>query len=184
METETTYTKNLELNWEEILDEVARFIYRITRDKELTKDLVHDVFLKVYERLSQLKESEKLVGWMYTIARNAITDHFRRTAKKISRAELDWDSDPPGLNECVTSCVTEMMTTLPPSFRQAIELTEFKRLSQVELANVLGISYSGAKSRVQRARQLLRLKLENTCHLDFDAYGNVLNCENPATCEC
>ncbi len=77
-----------------------------------------------------------------------------------------------------------MLLTLPEKYREAIELTEFKNLSQLDLAHKLDISYSGAKSRVQRARQLLKEKMEEQYKIKMDAYGNVLVCENRGACNC
>jgi RNA polymerase sigma-70 factor, ECF subfamily len=55
---------------------------------------------------------------------------------------------------------------------------------QKELAVRLGISYSGVKSRVQRARQMLKEKMEALYHIKTDGYGNVLVCEDRVPCGC
>jgi RNA polymerase sigma-70 factor, ECF subfamily len=79
-----------------------------------------------------------------------------------------------------------MVYALPDPYRDAIVLTEFDGLSQKELAGRLGISVSGAKSRVQRGRALLKRQLLDCCQFEFDR-GSVIDC-NPrqnSTCpEC
>jgi len=161
-----------------------RFVLRYTKDKSLAEDIVHDVFLKVHEKLPQLREKDKISGWIFRIAKNAITDYYRSKAKKISVAELDWDDDGVTLNDCVSLCLREMITTLPDKYREALELAELKEMSQLELSQKLNISYSGAKSRVQRARQMLRAKMDNAYRIQFDHYGNAMVCENPLPCGC
>jgi RNA polymerase sigma-70 factor (ECF subfamily) len=97
---------------------------------------------------------------------------------------MDWEAESQPLNDCVVGCLQDMMATLPDKYRQALELTELKNHSQIELAQRLNISYSGAKSRVQRARQMLKEKMEETYLIRFDAYGNVIVCEDRAPCSC
>ncbi|RDZ06409.1 hypothetical protein C3744_28710 [Priestia megaterium] len=60
-------------------------------------------------------------------------------------------------------------------YLEALELYEFQRLSQKELSEKLGISYSGAKSRVQRGRKKLKHLLEGCCHIESDRYGNIVD---------
>ena len=77
-----------------------------------------------------------------------------------------------------------MLTTLPAKYREALELIELENLSQLDLAKRLNISYSGAKSRVQRARQMLKEKMDESYNIQLDKYGNVLVCENKTPCSC
>ncbi len=170
--------------WSKTQYELKSFVYRRVKDKALADDIVQDVFLKVHTKLGQLKDTEKITGWIYQITRNAITDHFRSKSKIISAMDLDWESDHQRLNDCVSTCLQEMLLTLPEKYREALELTELKNLSQTELAQRLDISYSGAKSRVQRARQMLKEKMDESYRIKMDSYGNVIVCENRVPCNC
>jgi RNA polymerase sigma-70 factor (ECF subfamily) len=70
-------------------------------------------------------------------------------------------------------------------YRDAIIATEYDGLSQVELAQRLGLSVSAAKSRVQRARAMVRETIERCCHFDVDHYGTVVDyTPRIETCEC
>jgi RNA polymerase sigma-70 factor (ECF subfamily) len=172
------------ISWSKTQHELKAFVFRRVKDKALTDDIVQDVFLKVHAKLEQLNDMEKISGWIYQITRNMITDYFRNKSKMISSHDLDWESDHQKLNDCVSSCLQEMLLTLPEKYREALELTEMKNLSQIELAQKLNISYSGAKSRVQRARQMLKEKMEETYRIKMDSYGNVIVCENRVPCGC
>ncbi len=164
--------------------ELKTFVYRKVKDKALAEDIVQDVFLKVHAKLGQLKDNEKVSGWIYQITRNTITDYYRSKSKSLSSQDLDWDSDHQTLNDCVSGCLHEMLLTLPEKYREALELTELKNLSQTDLALKLNISYSGAKSRVQRARQMLKEKMDESYRIKMDSYGNVMVCENRLPCNC
>ena len=76
-----------------------------------------------------------------------------------------------------------MMNNLPPEYCEALCLTELEGLSQKDYAEKIGISYSGAKSRVQRARKILKDMLMNCCHYEFDKYGTVIGI-HPVECCC
>jgi RNA polymerase sigma-70 factor (ECF subfamily) len=170
--------------WNQTQDKLKSFVFRYTKDKASAEDIVQDVFLKVHSRLGQLKESEKLAGWIFQIARNTITDYFRLKNKTINSSDVDWETESKPLNDCVSGCLRDMMTTLPDKYKTALELTEIKNVSQLELAKQLNISYSGAKSRVQRARQMLKEKMDEAYLIKFDSYGNVIVCEDKIPCCC
>jgi RNA polymerase sigma-70 factor (ECF subfamily) len=172
------------LAWNKTQQELRNFVFRKVKDKALADDIVQEVFLKVHAKLGQLKDTEKVSGWIYQITRNTITDYYRSKSKNISPQDLDWESEHQMLNDCVSTCLEEMLLTLPEKYREALELTELKNLSQTELAQKLNISYSGAKSRVQRARQMLKEKMDESYRIKMDSYGNVIVCENRVPCNC
>jgi RNA polymerase sigma-70 factor, ECF subfamily len=162
--------------------ELKGFVYKRVKDRSLTEDIVHDVFLKVQSKIGQLHEQDKLTSWIYQITKNAITDHYRKQSRTLNTTDLDWENDVPNFNDCVTRCLQNMMTTLPDKYREALQLADVDNLPQLELAKQLGISYSGAKSRVQRARQMLKEKVDETLIVKLDSYGNVIVCENRSKC--
>lgn len=172
------------LIWNQTRDRLLGFVLRYTRDKALAEDIVQDVFLKVHDKLPQLRQSDRLTGWIFRIAKNTMTDYFRHRRKVLHIEDLDWDSDGITLNDCVSRCMDEMLKTLPAKYRQALELAELSEVSQKTLAEELNLSYSGAKSRVQRARQMLKERMYEAYHIQFDRYGNALECGNRLPCGC
>jgi RNA polymerase sigma-70 factor (ECF subfamily) len=83
-----------------------------------------------------------------------------------------------------------MLNCLPEKYRQALLLTEYRGMTQQEVAEHLGISLSGAKSRVQRAREKLKEELLNCCHFEFDRLGKIMSyhpkcaaCASSASCQ-
>jgi RNA polymerase sigma-70 factor (ECF subfamily) len=77
-----------------------------------------------------------------------------------------------------------MIYSLPEPYRDAVVLTELEGLTQRELANRLGISLSGAKSRVQRGRAQLKQMLDECCTFEFDRRGKVIDCTPRAKTGC
>jgi RNA polymerase sigma-70 factor (ECF subfamily) len=170
------------LNWNNVQSELKGFVYKRVKDKALAEDIVHDVFLKVQEKIHQVKESDKIFGWIYQITRNTITDHYRKTSRKINAKEIDWESSPPNFNDCVTNTINELIPTLPDKYRIPLEMTELQNLSQHEVAEKLKLNYTTAKARVQRARRMLRQKMEEILVVKTDGYGNVILCKNRRAC--
>src|SRR5262252_2378026 len=79
-------------------------------------------------------------------------------------------------------CIRAMVLSLPAQDRQALILTEYQGLTQKELAQRLGLSLSGAKSRVQRAREKLKQQLLACCHFELDRRGHIIDYQPRCVC--
>ena len=162
------------------------FILQRVSDPSAADDILQNVFLKIHSRADTLRDETKLESWIFQITRNEIADHYRtrfsshEAAKASEPVEMPSEED---VMEKFSAGVREMIDQLPDQYRDALLLTEFEGLSQQELADRLGLSLSGAKSRVQRARQLLKDLLMQCCHIEFDRYGTILD-YHPRDCSC
>lgn len=74
----------------------------------------------------------------------------------------------------IISRLKPIIDHLPEKYKQAITMTEFGSLTRQEMAENLGLSLSGAKARVQRARAKLKGMLLTCCHFEFDRLGNII----------
>jgi RNA polymerase sigma-70 factor, ECF subfamily len=155
------------------------FIRGRVEDEDTAEDILQDVFIRIHAHIHELRDENHLEGWMYSIARRAIIDHYR--SRKVTGELLEDlpDEDPrreeePDAAMELAGSLREMVEALPEPYREALLLTEFGNLTQVEMAEKLGISLSGAKSRVQRGRQKIKDLLMQCCHFEFDRYGRVV----------
>ncbi|WP_220210223.1 RNA polymerase sigma factor SigZ [Reticulibacter mediterranei] len=185
-----------EQTWEAFHVPLYQFIRRRVSDEATAEDLLQDVFLKIHQYSSSLKDARRLESWIYQIARNLIIDHYRSHRHLMTSLDaeeaLDLPEDLPD-DDIVSEllpCVRAMVLALPEQDRQALILTEYQGLTQKELGERLGLSFSGAKSRVQRAREKLKQELLACCHFELDRRGHILNyqprcdcCEQPACCD-
>ncbi len=169
----------LESIWDTFHARLRRFILKRISDEATADDILQDVFFKIHIRMSSLQDSDRLEAWLYQIARHAIIDHYRRPDRLIQIDETlpapEPESAEPDAAGEIAASLREMAESLPEPYREALLLTEFGGLSQQQLADRLGISLSGAKSRVQRARQKIRDDLLACCHFEFDHYGRVVD---------
>ncbi|WP_106794170.1 RNA polymerase sigma factor SigZ [Aquimarina sp. Aq78] len=162
--------------WNDMNDRLINFVNGKVNDSEITKDIVQDVFLKVFTKFDTLKNKEKLVSWIYQITRNEIISHFRKI--KYNRTSKDFETSETS-NETLTSelidCLSPFINSLPEKYKQAIVLADIENVSQKDIAERLNISYSGAKSRVQRGREMLKETYEECCTISTDVYGSVID---------
>ena len=80
-------------------------------------------------------------------------------------------------------CLLPLLDELPEPYREALRLTEFDGVTQREVASRLGLSLPGAKSRVQRARKMLREILLKCCQVELDRRGGVVDYEAREGCD-
>ncbi len=176
----------LEHIWHEFADKRGQFIRSRVSDPATAQDILQDVLVKIQKRLGQLQDPAKLQGWIYLIARNAIIDHDR-TRKATVEVPESLPAEPAAHDsevEDLKAAFRRMIYSLPEPYREPVVLTEFDGLTQQELADRLGISLSGAKSRVQRGRAQLKQMLDECCTFDFDRRGKVIGCEPRAKAGC
>ena len=174
----------ISITWDHLYGELVTFVEQRVKDKPTAEDIVQDVFIKVHTKSSQLKAADKIIGWIYQITRNAVADHFRQSSKNVEPINIDWESNYHEFNDCVAHCLKSLMDALPDEYRIPLALTELENQSQYQVAQALNISYSGARSRVQRARKMLKQKLDELYYIKTDSYGNIIVCKDRVPCCC
>jgi RNA polymerase sigma-70 factor (ECF subfamily) len=185
----TTATAVVEpVGWSEVRERLGRFITTRISDAADAEDLLQDVMERAFARLPQLHRIDRLHAWLYNIARNAIVDHYRRAARTPAYSGIDVTqlaAEEPVNNDVadLLSCLEPMLNGLDENDREALLLADRDGLSQKDLSERLGLSYSGAKSRVQRARRKLLDRFEACCALERDSRGAVVDM-TPRTSDC
>lgn len=172
--------------WREFSGKLRQFIRGRVSDDATADDILQDIFLKIQTRLGQLEDGSKLQSWIFLMARNAVIDHYRQRKQTVEVPEtlvVENQADDPDL-EGLKRAFRRMIDSMPEPYREALVLTEFEGLTQKELAERLGISLSGAKSRVQRGREQLKTMLHDCCTFEFDRRGRVIDCAPRADAGC
>lgn len=172
-----TYLSIAEI-WEKHSAKLKAFICNKVNGDDSCYDILHDVFLKISEKEESIKWIEKPFSYVTRVAQNAVIDYYRSQKKAMQPLAADYDPPEEQLSEIQLAdcCLLPYIKALPPKYREALILTELKGLSQKQVAETLGISYTGAKSRVQRARRMLKDAILGCCPYQFDKYGNIIGC--------
>jgi len=162
--------------WAAFADRLRRFIARRVRDSADAEDVLQEVFAKIHAGLSTLDRNEKLESWLFQITRHAIIDHIRRrrTSAPVEREPAE-PAPPSDLTPEVASWLEPMMSLIPKDDREVLKLADLQGVAQKDVAARLGLSPSGARSRVQRARARLRKELLACCHIELDRRGTPID---------
>jgi RNA polymerase sigma-70 factor (ECF subfamily) len=186
----TTMTAEVPLDLEHVWAEVGAamegFVRRRVSDPHQADDVVAEVMLRIHQHLASLDDGERVTAWVFRIARNAITDHYRRTGRRreVLAAEPEpsadlsadaWLDDQTETVAELASCVRPLVEALPTDYRRALELTDFDGHSQADAARIEGISVSGMKSRVQRGRRQFATLVKQCCDVTTDSRGELVD---------
>ncbi|MGO9566261.1 MAG: RNA polymerase sigma factor [Desulfomonilaceae bacterium] len=177
------------MNFWEIYDQyyfrVKRVIRGIVRDEWLADDLTQETFVRVQDRLGDLRDPAKLSSWIFRIAYNLCQDHFREVGKSVIIGGADeQDMEIPEEDSVqkefeqhqMSQCVQIEIDRLPESLRTVLFLSDVMEFSHREIAEVVGITVENVKVRLHRARKRLKELLEQKCTFETDE-RNVLVCE-------
>lgn len=156
---------------------VAAFLFRMTGDRNVATDLAQDVFVRLYQSRRGYRPSGKFSSYLFAIASNLARNHLRWKARHPA-VSLDATDGETGVSvvEAVDSALTpdeaavgvekaraiqQAFLCLPADLREAMTLFLHEDMSHAEIAKLLGCSKKAVETRVYRARQLLRARLEN-----------------------
>lgn len=180
-------SEEIRLLWESLNGDLRSFIFSRVKNDADTDDILQEVFIKIHENISGLKDSSKIRSWIYQITRNLIIDKYRKDKQEVETTEiiktLPVSSASTRFMYIAINDMIKMMDQLPPEYCEALCMTELEGMSQKEYAELKRISYSGARSRVQRARAILKDMLLQCCHYQFDRYGTIYHIQ-PKCCCC
>ena len=170
--------------WTDIHGPIRRFIRNRVGDEHVADDLAQEVMLKAQTHLRNAPAEDRLAAWLFQIARNTVIDYYRspRSRGPVTLDQVEEPTSPSAAAEAdvtteLAACLRPMVQRLPQPYREAVQLTEFEGLTQQAVAERLGISLSGAKSRVQRGREKLKALLLDCCKIDVGRGGLVVDCE-------
>jgi RNA polymerase sigma-70 factor, ECF subfamily len=188
---------NMRCAYRELESRLRPFVARRVSAHTEVDDVMQDVFLRMQRCLADLRDEERFGPWVYQVARSAIAEHRRSrarhplaTGEPPDIAEPQPESDEGAVAREVSTYLVPFIAMLPSPYREALTLTELEGVTQKTAAEMMDVSLSGMKSRVQRGREKLRGLLEDCCEIALDARGRVIACElrpdgkQPPACCC
>jgi RNA polymerase sigma-70 factor (ECF subfamily) len=170
--------------WDKHKQALFAFIYSQTKDKELTKDLMQETFIRFHRQYESLLNKGKIKSWLFAVSRNLVMDHHRLKNREGKQNLMFDDNSKQNENERMMGCMISFIEKLPAKYKEVIKMAELSGITQTRLARELDISYSGLKSRLQRAKMSLKISLERCCSTAADKYGNIVDMEPREKCPC
>jgi RNA polymerase sigma factor (sigma-70 family) len=156
--------------------QLYRFIFHMTGQKELSEDMVQSIFLRMLKYPSGFKGFGEFKTWMYHIARNAVYDNYRKVNKNpalssieniVERISDEHDAADTVNRENELIMLEKAMVKLTDENRELLILCRFQELKYAEIARILNISEGAVKVRVHRALSQLK---ENYFNIENKSY--------------
>ncbi len=170
---------DLDRRWTDTLEGLRAFVAARVNDRELAADITQDVIVRGIAS-GALDRVDNPAAWLYRAARNAVIDHYRTRRFHDGLDVLDvWpdpdpsDDEPNDARRELAKCLDPLLDRLPAAGRDALVRVDVDGQTQQRAAVETGISLSGMKSRVQRARRDLKRLLERCCAIELDSTGAV-----------
>ena len=141
-----------------------RYVRRLADDEDTANDITQDVWLRVLRGIGRLRDGAKLRPWLFGVARRALMDRLRGRYAAPLVADVDLSTiaaeDASDDREEELRAMEEEMDRLPVVERETLTLFYLRELSLAEVASVLEVPVGTVKSRLFRARRMLRNELE------------------------
>jgi RNA polymerase sigma factor (sigma-70 family) len=141
--------------------QVFNSAYRILRDRVSAEDITQETFITAFERLSEIREIEKVGGWMNRIAVNKSLNALKKD--KGRWLSLDQNDIPESeelnddwLDDIDVDKVYSAIEDLPPGYRTILNLFLIEDYSHAEIGEELGITESTSRSQYTRAKKKLK----------------------------
>jgi RNA polymerase sigma-70 factor (ECF subfamily) len=169
--------------WLEHQGVVRNFIRKRVPDSDTANDIAQEVLLKMYKFCLSKSGVRNVRSWLLQIARNSIVDYYR----KQGRISFDLPDIVPEEEEKAYTNAAELiepiLSFLPEEYAIPLKLADIQGMKQADVARELGLSLTATKSRIQRARKLLKVEFVTCCHLETDKAGSLISFTIKESCE-
>jgi RNA polymerase sigma-70 factor, ECF subfamily len=173
------------------LDAVYHFAYNLTGNGEDARDLLQETFLKAFRFFNSFQQGTNCKAWLFQITKNSFINRYRKQTREPNKVRYDEIEEyyetlrPIGtdannleehlFNELLDDDVTAALQALPEAFRSVIILSDIESMTYEEIAEILDCPIGTVRSRLHRARKMVRDRL-------FDyAKTKGFNKENPSS---
>ena len=157
------------------INSMYNFAYRLTLDQDDSKDLVQDTYLKAYRFIDSFQQGTNAKAWLFRILKNSFINDYRKKSKEPAKVdyqevesyynseEVDRQITPDlrveALKDMIGDEISNALNSLDVDFRTVIILCDLEGFKYDEMAKILDIPIGTVRSRLHRARNLLKEKL-------------------------
>jgi RNA polymerase sigma factor (sigma-70 family) len=159
------------------INSMYNFAFRLTMDEDEAKDLVQDTYLKAFRFITSFQKGTNAKAWLFRILKNSFINDYRKKSKEPAKvdyqevetfynseeAEADnitTDLRVDAVQEMIGDEVANALNSLAVDFRTVIILCDIEGFTYEEMAKILDIPIGTVRSRLHRARNLLKDKLK------------------------
>ena len=157
------------------VDSMYNFAYRLTFDADDAKDLVQDTYLKAFRFINSFERGTNAKAWLFRILKNSFINDFRKKSKQPAKVDYNeveqfYNSDDAGakitadlrvesVQDMIGDEISGALNAIPVDFRTVIILSDLEGFTYEEMSKILDIPIGTVRSRLHRARNMLKEKL-------------------------
>ncbi len=174
--TRREYLKTFEEELLPHIDALHTFAYHLTYDEESAADLVQETYMKAFRFIDKYDKGTNAKAWLFKILKNAYINEYRRKSKRPTKVDFeeiisyqDSNSDRVSkytdlreelFDSMMGDEVTTAINSLPLDFRTVILLCDVEGFTYEEIAKIIDVPIGTVRSRLFRARNMLKEKLK------------------------
>ena len=159
------------------IDSMYNFAYRLTFDEDDAKDLVQETYLKAFRFIDSFQRGTNAKAWLFRILKNSFINDFRKKSKQPAKvdyqevetyynsddvdASITTDLRVEAVQDMIGDEISNALNSLAVDFRTVIILCDLEGFTYEEMAKILDIPIGTVRSRLHRARNLLKEKLKS-----------------------
>ncbi|MFT6053617.1 MAG: RNA polymerase sigma-70 factor (ECF subfamily) [Roseivirga sp.] len=157
------------------VNSMYNFAYRLTFDEDDAKDLVQDTYLKAFRFINSFEQGTNAKAWLFRILKNSFINDFRKKSKQPAKVDYNevesyYNSDDIDVSittdlrvetvqHMIGDEITRALNAIPVDFRTVIILSDLEGFTYEEMSKILDIPIGTVRSRLHRARNMLKDKL-------------------------
>ncbi len=169
--------------WLEYKTGLKYYILKKVKNEDVANDLSHEVLMKVYNSCCSAIQIKNVRSWLFQITHNTTVDYFKKQQKFTNEIPETFDNDETTIYQDTEGILKPLIQLLPEKYGVPLQLSDIEELKQKEVAKKLNLSLTATKSRIQRARKLLKKKIIECSILEKDEQGNLLSLDLKTECE-
>lgn len=153
--------KYQEALYQQYSGKVMGICLRYTRDPDEAQDVLQETFIKIFEKIGQVKEPKALPGWVKRIAVNTSINHYHQQKRVYQQSDIEEVFDLPGEEETALSNLSNqellhLIAQLPEGYRMVFNLYVIEGFQHKEIAEMLNVSEGTSKSQLSKAKSMLK----------------------------
>lgn len=169
--------------WLEYKSGLNYYILKKLKNEDLADELSHEVLMKVYTSCCSGNEIKNVRSWMFQIAHNTVIDYLKKENKYTNEVLDVSEVEEINAYSEAADLVAPLIKLLPEKYSIPLQLSDIEGLKQSEVSKKVKLSLTATKSRIQRARLLLKEKIIECSILETNDKGNVVSIEIKPGCK-
>lgn len=170
--------------WTKYRTELVYYLEKKLNHKQDAEDIFQELIIKVMKHCEE-EEIDNERAWLYAIARNLVSDHFRRKhliTTELTQIDLPAEEEDSNIEEA-TIYLSPLLKLLPEEYEIPLRMSELDGMKQADIARELNIGFSATRTRIHRAKIMLRDIIQRCTKIEVDSAGKLYSIDARLDCD-